>query len=150
MPSGFRFPDPNVVTRKEYSEALLTAPIGGANANREWAKSVDFLKQLYRLLLEHPAMDENREQVFMVPAIYKNKVYFMWDFVGRTLGMMLMLDPTRPQEDHPGVWGDASGRTQKVKELIAGDSSGALDLMCPDDRGQKVEFGKEIEELVAA
>ena len=30
-------------------------------------------------------MTPNLQQTYMTPAASKNKVYFMWDFVGRTL-----------------------------------------------------------------
>ncbi|KAF1816981.1 hypothetical protein P152DRAFT_5453 [Eremomyces bilateralis CBS 781.70] len=148
MPSGFRFPDPNVATRQAYTDAMLNAEVP-TDANEQWASKVNYLKRLYRLLIDHPAMAENKFQTFMTPAAYKNKVYFIWDFVGRTLGMLLMLDPKRPQEDNLGHWSDASGRVEFAKLLIMDKGPDSkLDLMCPDDRGQKVEFGDEIEGLV--
>ena len=36
------------------------------------------------------------DQTYSTPAASKNKVYFMWDFVGRTLAMLYGLPPSLP------------------------------------------------------
>ena len=75
------------------------------------------------------------------------QVYQMWDFVGRTLSMLLAVDFDLPrsQREH---WQDVSGRAMYVKVLMTTENK-TLDLMCPDDYGQGVEFGPEILEVLA-
>lgn len=60
-------------------------------------------------------MAPNREQTFMTPAKKKTRVYFMWDFVGRTLGMLYQIPPNLPAsvtDKEDNVWMDVVGRSK--------------------------------------
>jgi hypothetical protein len=92
-------------------------------------------------------MAPNIDQPFMTPAAYKNKIYFMWDFIGRTLDMLLRLDAHKPKED-PSGWEDVTSRAM-FGNILVHDTTGKLEMMCPDDRGANVQFGEEIENLAA-
>ena len=76
--------DPYKSTRKEYTDKALSMPIP-RDSTKEWENMVQILRTLYRLLAFHPAMATNINDTYMTPARTKNKVYFMWDFIGRTL-----------------------------------------------------------------
>jgi hypothetical protein len=59
-------------------------------------------------------MAPNRDQTFMTPAKKKTRVYFMWDFVGRTLGMLYRIPPNLPAsvtDKEDNVWMDVVGRS---------------------------------------
>lgn len=75
------------------------------------------------------------------------QIYHMWDFVGRTLSMLLAVDfdIPRSQREH---WQDVSGRAMYAKVLMTAEDK-TLDQMCPDDYGQGVEFGPEVLEVLA-
>lgn len=75
-----------------------------------WHVDIELLKALF----EHPAMAPNREQTFMTPAKKKTRVYFMWDFVGRTLGMLYQIPPKLPAsvtDKEDNVWMSVVGRS---------------------------------------
>lgn len=76
--------DPYVATRQQFTDHLVNKRIP-ANATDEWRETTFELQSLLRKLAAHDAMRANLEQTYMTPANSKNKVYFMWDFVGRTL-----------------------------------------------------------------
>jgi hypothetical protein len=86
MPESLQFTplNPNVVTRKEFTENLVSVPVP-SDANPEWKDTCLKMQSLYRKLAYHEAMAPNFQQTYMTPANSKNRVYFMWDFVGRTL-----------------------------------------------------------------
>ena len=74
-------------------------------------------------------MAPNREQTFMTPAKKKTRVYFMWDFVGRTLGMLYRIPPNLPAsvtDKEDNVWMD-----------VVGESNSFL-LHCFSRNGQRV------------
>jgi hypothetical protein len=76
--------DPNRNTREEFTMAAQQQPIP-EDAHEVWKDLNQTLKDLQKKLLDHDAMAENRVQTFMTPAASKNRVYFMWDSVSRTL-----------------------------------------------------------------
>jgi hypothetical protein len=115
--SGYTQPDPHTTTRRAFTANLLNAPVQ-APANSEYAKLQNALKTVLTLLINHKAMERNIDQTFMTPAASKNKVYFMWDFVGRTLGMLYMLDPAAPKGD---AWEDVAGRCGYARHLMEND-----------------------------
>jgi hypothetical protein len=68
--------------------------------------------ELLKALFDHPAMEPNREQTFMTPANKKTKPYFMWDFVGRTLGTLYAIPADLPdniKNEEDGIWQDVMG-----------------------------------------
>ena len=94
-PSEFRFGsanalqvsnamDPHTTTREQFSASLVFHPIP-ANATQEWKEIAQVLQKLHERLAHHEVMAPNLQQTYMTPANSKNTVYFMWDFVGRTL-----------------------------------------------------------------
>lgn len=75
------------LTRKLHTEFTthLTSNPTPSSAAPKWRKLADNHKTLLDKLAHHSAMAPNLQQTYMTPAASKNKVYFMWDFVGRTL-----------------------------------------------------------------
>lgn len=55
------------------------------DADPKWKELNQTLKDLTLKLLNHDAMRRNKTQPFMTPAADKNRVYFLWDSVSRTL-----------------------------------------------------------------
>lgn len=55
------------------------------DADPKWRQLNQTLKDLALALLNHDTMRENKVQPFMTPAADKNRVYFPWDPVTRTL-----------------------------------------------------------------
>lgn len=79
--------DPYTSTREQFTNGLISNPVPDWAAP-EWKKYVERHKVLLEKLAHHPAMAPNLQQTYMTPAHSKNKVYFEWDFVGRTLVIM--------------------------------------------------------------
>lgn len=79
--------DPNVNTREEYTMAAVAQPIPD-DADPKWKELSQTLKDLTLKLLNHDAMRRNKTQPFMTPAADKNRVYFLWDSVSRTLARL--------------------------------------------------------------
>lgn len=77
--------DPNTSTREEFTTGLTAVPLPPVPLAPEWKELAEQLRTLLNKLAYHPAMAPNLQQTYMTPAASKNNVYFMWDFVGRTL-----------------------------------------------------------------
>ncbi len=77
--------DPNTWTREEFTTGLTGVPLPPVTLAPEWKELAEQLRTLLEKLAYHPAMAPNLQQTYMTPAASKNNVYFMWDFVGRTL-----------------------------------------------------------------
>lgn len=110
--------DPSSSTRREFSENAITTPVPD-NASPLYRNTLVKSQALLQLLINHPGMVEtgNANQPFMQPANSKNRVYAMWDFVGRTLGYIgAVSDPANPERS-PG-WDDITGRTRMAQMLI--------------------------------
>lgn len=145
MASTYQQLDPNTATRRQFSHQLINHE-PPENATAEYKHYSKTMTDLLDALLHHDAMAENIDQTFMTPANYKNKVYFMWDFVGRTLGMLYspLIDPTNPRGEQ---WEEVTGRALYSDVLIK--DSGKLDIMCPDQRGRNTQFGDKVVDLSA-
>ncbi|KAK4548743.1 hypothetical protein LTR36_008516 [Oleoguttula mirabilis] len=149
--------DPNTTSRKDWTNGLLDRPIP-PQASPEWKSQVEDLKDLYRLLAFHSAMRPNMPQTFMTPANIKSKVYFMWDFVGRTLSFAYMVPPTLEgvtSQEHER-WEDVIGRSVLAASLVLDQPPGMLDQMVdmsyPGQTGQlpfgqRPVLGEEIKEV---
>lgn len=74
----------NTTTRRVWTDTI-TSTTAPANAAPEWKSYHAKLQTLLKALFNHPAMEANRQQTFSTPAKAKNGVYFMWDFVQRTM-----------------------------------------------------------------
>ncbi|RMY33823.1 hypothetical protein D0864_16753 [Hortaea werneckii] len=130
---------------------------------------VKSLKELYQLLANHPGMGRNNEQVFAQPAHEKNTVYFMWDFVGRTIvcsrlylscqalgpfvssTMAYMIDPALPSKpDVKERWSDIMSRSVMAANLLLDQPPGMLDQMVnmsyPNQSGEKPVIGNDIKD----
>lgn len=77
--------DPNTSTREEFTAGLTAIPLAPVALAPDWKELAEQLRTLLEKLAHHPAMAPNLQQTYMTPAAGKNNVYFMWDFVGRTL-----------------------------------------------------------------
>ena len=82
--------DPNTNTRLEFTNHLVGIPIP-ASASPRWKTLVETHKALLDKLAHHEALALDINRTYMDPAGDKNKVYFMWDFVGRTLVISVSL-----------------------------------------------------------
>ncbi|KAK3709997.1 hypothetical protein LTR37_010616 [Vermiconidia calcicola] len=122
--------DPYKATREQFTEGLLNKPVPD-NATEEWKKLAMHLKHLQGLPAYHSAMKDtgNLAQVYMVPAISKNKIYFMWDFVGRTLGILYGIPPSEPFSVGNELWRDVYMRTTLAADLLLDKRVGQLDEM---------------------
>ena len=97
-------------------------------------------------------MEPNLDQTFMTPAASKNKVYFMWDFIGRTLGnlyeVLSNLQFANPNQREK--WDDVHSRSALAAQLILDTMPGMLNTMTektyPGQAGQHPEFGEGIME----
>ncbi|KAL8979545.1 MAG: hypothetical protein Q9205_005143 [Flavoplaca limonia] len=144
--------DPNKNTREEFTNDIVSRPIPEF-ASPDWKKYVQRSQVLLDKLAHHTAMAPNLHQPYMTPANSKNKVYFEWDFVGRTLSMFYALNPTLQglTKQEKEKWQDAIGRTTFTKMLILDTTPGMLNMMTettyPDQRGAHPDFGEEILEL---
>jgi hypothetical protein len=75
---------PDVSTREVFTKHLIDVPVPSW-AHKDWARYCRQHQVLLEKLAQHPAMVPNLQQTYSTPANDKNNVYFMWDFVGRTL-----------------------------------------------------------------
>ncbi|KAL9609775.1 MAG: hypothetical protein Q9167_005487 [Letrouitia subvulpina] len=136
---------------------FLSAPVPDF-ADKEWADEVTKTKSLLEKLTFHEAMQPNLQQTYMTPAASKNRVYFMWDFVGRTLGILYgQVNPGLPEdmsEQEAEAWQDAIGRSMFSGKLILDDKPGLLNEMVemayPDQQGKHPEIGAEVLALARA
>ncbi|KXT08685.1 hypothetical protein AC579_8664 [Pseudocercospora musae] len=141
--------DPYTATREEFTNHLTAAEIP-ADANTTFKRYAESHQRLLTALTQHPAMAPNLQQTYMTPANSKNKIYFMWDFVGRTLGHIVSFDPTHNPARGPkkAIWKDVVSRTVMTKMLLAEDHTSKLETMLeaqyPDQRGRHPEIGEEV------
>ncbi|KAL9092257.1 MAG: hypothetical protein Q9165_004431 [Trypethelium subeluteriae] len=164
--------DPNTHTREAFTNNLTSVEIPSF-ADPDWSKTVSWLRELLQKLAHHPAMEANLQQTYMTPAASKNKVYFMWDFVGRTLvdttqttpdktiadlltcirvpqSMVAKVDPSLQNmgKAETETWTDIVGRSAMAQQLILDTMPGGLDMMVnmshPGQTEPKPEFGEDI------
>ncbi|KAM3413658.1 hypothetical protein BST61_g10351 [Cercospora zeina] len=143
--------DPSNVTRKDFTDNLVSQPLPD-DANAEWKQFAETHRALLDKLAYHDAMSENMQDTYMTPARSKNRVYFMWDFVGRTLGMIYNLPPAkapeRYNEQQKETYGDVVSRSVMSKALLTDQRPGMLSMMIestnPEQRGRHPELGVDI------
>lgn len=100
--------DPNTSTREEFTTSLTGIPLPPVPLAPEWKQLAEQLRVLLDKLAHHPAMAPNLQQTYMTPAASKNSVYFMWDFVGRTLVCSLHFPKRRCYIEERGQrWADS-------------------------------------------
>jgi len=137
MPS-LQICDPAVTTRQAWTDNLTNTTIP-SNAKPVYRKLATGLQEVMRLMIAHPAMSQNKSQTFNTPANSKNEVYFMWDFVQRTLGVLLQLDPTLPLREFE-MWKEIKGRAVYGDMLIQ-DDTGLVRGMT--EKGYVVTYGRK-------
>ncbi|GIZ49077.1 hypothetical protein CKM354_001211700 [Cercospora kikuchii] len=143
--------DPSNATRKDGTDSLVSQPLPD-DANAEWKRFADAHRDLLGKLAYHDAMSENLQDTYMTPARSKNRVYFMWDFVGRTLGMIYNLppakNPERYNEQQKETYHDVISRSVMSKSLLTDQRPGMLNMMIestnPEQRGRHPELGADI------
>ncbi|MCJ1459407.1 hypothetical protein MMC28_009785 [Mycoblastus sanguinarius] len=144
--------DPDTNTREQFTAHITSTP-NPPSAAPAWSKLVDNLKILLDKLAHHSAMAPNLQQIYMTPAASKNKVYFMWDFVGRTLGSLYNVNPTlqKLSKQEKEAWEEAKGRATYAKMLMTDAMPGMLDQMTastyPGQSGQHPALGEDILEV---
>ncbi|KAL8953164.1 MAG: hypothetical protein Q9222_000985 [Ikaeria aurantiellina] len=144
--------DYSTITRLELTNNQVQRELP-TPASPEWTSLATKTRTLLEKLAHHPAMAPNLQQTYMTPAASKNKVYFMWDFVGRTLSMIYGTKATLENLSKAAQekWMDAVGRAQFSGLLILDTRPGMLDSMIeltyPGQGGEKPEFGEEILEI---
>ncbi|KAM0794095.1 hypothetical protein BDR22DRAFT_718717 [Usnea florida] len=137
--------DPHTATREQFTTGLTSMPLPTGTLAPEWKELAEQLRTLLLKLAFHPAMEPNLQQTYMTPAASKNNVYFMWDFVGRTLSMLYNVEPTLENMSEEGEkkWNDVSGRAVYAGMLITNQMEGALDMMTeatyPGQKGKHPE-----------
>ena len=60
--------------------------------------------------------------------------------------MLYMCDAEKPEERTGPLWQECFGRATMGTQMLM-DPSGMVEMMCKDDRGQKQQWGPEIERL---
>lgn len=155
--------DMTTATRQQYVTTLTTQPTPSFTSSKStlYVAYRTHLDRLLTLLTSHTAMSRNISQPYSQPANSKNKVYFMWDFVGRTLGYLIgvgkIVEEGVGQWDAKGnakgndqvkeMWEDMQGRCVMAVMLIT-DREGQLDMMMsmthPGGGTENAEFGEEI------
>ncbi|KAJ4355448.1 uncharacterized protein N0V89_003464 [Didymosphaeria variabile] len=144
------YEDPSTTTRELFTKHLTDVPMPGSFVHDDWLKHATAHQVLLEKLAYHPAMAPNLQQTYSTPANDKNNVYFMWDFVGRTLGQLFRMDPELPNGITQEMW-DVIGRTTMAANLILDSQKGMLDemteLQYPEQKGRHPAFGEEILQL---
>ncbi|KAK4498014.1 hypothetical protein PRZ48_010670 [Zasmidium cellare] len=144
--------DPNTATRQQFTRGLVDGPTP-SHWPQPLKDRVVVLRSLLDKLGNHQAMATNLQQTYMTPANSKNKVYFMWDFVGRTLGYFSQLSDVTSVNSmnatQKELWGDVEGRCEMAANLILDTMPGMLNNMVeqsyPGTRNHP-EFGNDIKE----
>ena len=72
----YAYPNPNTTTREAFTQYYQEQTVPN-DADHKYKHLFLVHQKLYKLLLEHPAMEPNRQQTFSTPANSKNKVYSM-------------------------------------------------------------------------
>lgn len=144
--------DPTKATRAEFTEYACRPqlPPDAPDPSPIWKVFVSNQRDLVTALAAHPAMASNLHQTYMTPAASKNRVYFMWDFVGRTLGKLYQVNPTLDfgSNEEREMWADIEGRATMAALLITDKVPGMLNQMVEqlysDQTDQHPAFGEDI------
>ena len=145
--------DPNVATREEFTKHLTSLPYPKPSEGSapEWYELVTKLAVLLDKLAHHEAMAPNLQQTYMTPAASKNKIYFMWDFVGRTLGIANRVDCDLKDLSsyEKEQWEDAKGRSIFAGQLMLNDKMlhPMVESTYPGRKGKHPAFGDELLKL---
>ncbi|KAK6334039.1 hypothetical protein TWF696_002543 [Orbilia brochopaga] len=87
----------------------------------------------------------------MQPANSKNRVYAMWDFVGRTMGMINNIQSPNNLARN-SVWKDVVGRSIMANMLIQDESKGDQmhQMTWRDGFDRRFPFGDEVKQASEA
>ena len=137
--------DPFKATREQFTQNIISSPLP-EDASSDWTSLATKSRALVDKLAHHPAMQPNLQQTYMETPKSKNKVYFMWDFMGRTLGMLYAVNPKL--EGKAEGWMDVQSRSQMAAMLMLDRKPGMLNQMVEStyggQKGQHPEFGEDI------
>jgi hypothetical protein len=144
--------DPNRATRAEFTEYICRPqlPPDAPDPTPIWKLFVSNQKDLVTALAAHPAMEPNLQQTYDTPAASKNKVYFMWDFVGRTVGYLYQVSPAMEfqNDKERELWAEIQQRGTMAAILISDKVPVLLDRMVQvvygDQTGENLTFGDDI------
>ncbi|KAF2669061.1 hypothetical protein BT63DRAFT_424775 [Microthyrium microscopicum] len=139
-------PDPATTNRRDYTAAVCSQQLA-ANANQDFIKEMTLHRRLANALARHDAMAPNLTQNFNVPANKKSRVYFMWDFVIRTIGFLNILgaqDVGLPADMRTEMQEDILSRHQMVVSLVLDDSGKANAMF----QGDTTPWGDEVVGIV--
>lgn len=146
---------PNVCKRRDYTAGFAGASLP-EEMSSDWQELAMLLRDLYSRLGAHPAMTRNLNQTFSTPANSKNSVYFMWDFVGRTLHQLYLV-PAKTEKlsaKHKEAFNDCHGRAAMASGLILNEPAGMLEMMvksAPHDKENPMpDMGKQVEDAARA
>jgi hypothetical protein len=145
---GFMSPNTDTTTRTDFTDFFLRFR-PAEDAHPHYLHYFTVSQDLARLLINHPAMEPNRQQTFATKANSKNKVYFMWDFILRTFQFLAAkVSPQKPYSSGHW-WVDVNSRSAMASNLML-DTTGKLERGNAfegyhDDKG--VEFGDEVKAL---
>lgn len=145
----------SVCKRRDYTRGLAEASLP-EQMSSDWQELATLLRDLYSKLGAHPAMARNLDQTFSTPANSKNSVYFMWDFVGRTLHQLYLVPAKtdRLSAKHKEAFNDCHGRAAMGAGLILNEPPGMLEMMiksAPHDKENPMpEMGKDVEDAARA
>lgn len=147
--------NPSACKRRDYTRGLAEAALP-SKMSPDWEKLAMLLRDLYSKLGNHPAMTRNLDQTFSTPANSKNSVYFMWDFVGRTLHQLYLVPAktNRLSAKHKEAFQDCHGRAAMAAGLILNQPPGMLEMMvkgAPHDQADPMPaMGQQVEDAARA
>lgn len=147
--------NPSGCKRRDYTRGLAEASLP-EKMSSNWQELATLLRDLYSKLGAHPARAPNLDQTFSTPANSKNSVYFMWDFVGRTLHQLYLVpaQTDKLSAKHKGAFNDCQGRAAMGSGLILNEPAGMLEMMvksAPHDKGNPMPaMGKQVEDAARA
>ena len=141
--------NPSTCDRASYTRGLCAPPLLASSAPA-WLMIVLRTRALYRALAFHPAMEPNLSQTFSTPANSKNKVYFMWDFVGRTLHAVYRVPSSLKDmnEEENDTMTDVLTRSMLTVHLLKDVKPGKLNAQVescyPAQKGNHPELGEDV------
>ena len=141
--------EPTTCDRASYTRGLCAPPLL-ASASPVWLAIVLRTRALYRTLAFHPAMEPNLSQTFSTPANSKNRVYFMWDFVGRTLHWAYLIPSSLKDlnDDENERLRDVLSRSILTVHLLNDTEPGKLNELTektyPAQKGSHPDLGEEV------
>ena len=148
LPTGrFLSPDKSKTTRTDFTAFFLSFQCP-QDASPFYKLLFTTQQELLGLLINHPAMEPNKNQTFDTPPNSKNPVYLMWDFL-RPICQILVakIDPKQPQRSD--MIPDVKTRTWMATQIILDEEGTLKETIKPaeDEDPDLYEVGDEIKAL---